>query len=185
MKIKVLTVGLVLSLMTLSSIIAIAAIEIVDAHGGDGENIHACVNMQTGALRLIRANNDCSRFPANWRPIDWGRVGPPGPPGDSRITGYEIVSDTQVSDNDSHGARAFCPPGKLPIGNGFNVNSDNIDYRTAVNVYRNSPVGSEIDGEPVEGWQVGALWDVGRGDPPSWSLSIWVICADVAPSNLP
>lgn len=58
-----------------------AVTAIVNAHGGDTSQIHACVNVANGQMRLAGANNDCSAFPEGWIPVDWAIEGPQGAEG--------------------------------------------------------------------------------------------------------
>ncbi len=58
------------------------------ANGGDTSQIHACVNLGNGQVRIVGADKDCSAFPEGWIPVDWaikgpqGIEGPPGPQGE-------------------------------------------------------------------------------------------------------
>lgn len=64
--------------------ILVSSAAVVLAHGSDVNLIHACVGKPEGFLRLISANESCKKGETA---IDWGIIGPAGPPGEPGPTG--------------------------------------------------------------------------------------------------
>lgn len=56
----------------------------VFAHGGDLNQIHACVKNNKGTLRIVDANAACDKDETS---LDWNIQGPPGPPGSGGSSG--------------------------------------------------------------------------------------------------
>ncbi len=54
----------------------LAGAGIASAHGGDTTLIHACVNKDSGGIRIVGATSHCLRSEV---PLDWNKEGPPGP----------------------------------------------------------------------------------------------------------
>lgn len=53
---------------------------VVSAHGGGPTAglVHACVNDNSGDVKIVRPDDGCKN---NWTPLDWNAVGPRGPVG--------------------------------------------------------------------------------------------------------
>lgn len=58
--------------------LATGQVGLVSAHGGDLALIHACVNDSSGTLKIVGADQGCSK---GWSPLDWNIMGPQGDPG--------------------------------------------------------------------------------------------------------
>jgi hypothetical protein len=70
--------------VTLVMVIVLVSVTAVLAHGGNLSLIHACVNKNSGAIRIVGANSTCS---LKETALDWGIVGPAGPQGDQGLQG--------------------------------------------------------------------------------------------------
>lgn len=71
-------------LLAVGILLGTGASALVSAHGGNTTLIHACVNNNMGAIRIIGPNDTCAN---NETPLDWriqgepGSIGPQGPQG--------------------------------------------------------------------------------------------------------
>lgn len=109
---------------------------LVSAHGPGPTDgiIHACVNSNSGEIRLVDADATCKN---NWVPLDWnqrgpagpqgppgpqGPTGPQGPAGEAGVAGYEIVSQEATVDFEPvnlAGLGVTCPEEKKVLGGGI------------------------------------------------------------------
>jgi hypothetical protein len=64
------------------------------AHGGDPKLVHACVNDESGAVRVVGAKDQCSKKETA---LDWsiqGPAGPQGPQGEPGVLGFYTLDIT-------------------------------------------------------------------------------------------
>ena len=73
---------LMLAVVVLAASLGVGAV--ATAHGGDTTLIHACVNKNSGGLRLVGENEECK--PAE-SALDWNIQGPVGPVGPQGLQG--------------------------------------------------------------------------------------------------
>lgn len=117
--------------------VALSAV-LVGAHGSGPADgiIHACVNSNSGEVRIVDADATCKN---NWVPLDWnqqgpegpqgppgpeGPPGPQGPVGEDGVSGYEIVSQEATVDFEPvnlAGLGVTCPEEKKVLGGGGTV----------------------------------------------------------------
>ena len=64
-----LAVGSVL-LIALGVILGQSVSSIVNAHGGDPNSLHFCVNTDNGLIIMVRGDTDCDELRGNWQPVD-------------------------------------------------------------------------------------------------------------------
>jgi hypothetical protein len=105
-------------LIVAGAVLAIAAGVSYAAIPSSSGTISACKDNK-GALKVIdaEAGQTCS---ANQQLLTWNQQGPPGQSG---VSGYEVVEADSVS-NDSTAekvAGATCPNGKVPVGGGAKI----------------------------------------------------------------
>src|SRR3990172_1289184 len=60
------------------ALLGVALTAVAYAHGSDLALIHACVNNNSGEIKIVGANETCRQ---NETPLDWNIQGPPGPQG--------------------------------------------------------------------------------------------------------
>lgn len=150
----------------------VAYAAIPDANG----NIHGCYQKNSGALRLIAADQRCRR---SERGIDWsqagqpgpsgprgpaGPVGPPGPQGVPGLVKLTTVEATTTIDNGLQAANVACPNGEVATGGGYWLGHE------ANHVTQSRPLIS-ANQTPV-GWQVIVANDRGKG-----FVVVYVTCA--------
>jgi hypothetical protein len=156
--------------------LAAAAAGALPAAPAAAQTIHACVQQQTGDVRIVAAGSAC---PRNYDPLQWSQSGPQGPAGPTGPTGpagpTPLPPQLHVQYIMTVGmgyARAFCPPEwKVTGGGGFSV--DNTPLAQSLPI-------STLDGviahdQAAIGWQVvSAVW---TADPPQ--VQTFVACARV------
>ena len=64
-----LAVGSVL-LVALGVILGQSVSSIVNAHGGDPNSLHFCVNTDNGLIIMVRSDTDCGELQGNWIPVE-------------------------------------------------------------------------------------------------------------------
>ena len=64
-----LAVGSVI-LIALGVILGQSVSSIVNAHGGDPNSLHFCVNTDNGLIIMVRGDTDCGELRGNWQPVD-------------------------------------------------------------------------------------------------------------------
>lgn len=147
------------------------------------ETINACVN-RGGAVRIVSDLNQCKTKPAAQAetPLSWSSGG--------GITGYEVVETTHAYTADilQHFTMetAFCPAGKVPLGGGATVISDE-DAAPGIGGAGLPLNGGEVrqsgpwTGENGElGWM--ALFDIDNTFlPRAFTSHTYVICAFASP----
>lgn len=155
--------------------------------------ITACVQSQTGNVRIVDAPADCK---PNESGMAWNQQGPPGPQGEpgpqgqpgekgpqgdpgpagaDGVSGYQLLQERVPF---PPGARrdmfVECPSGKKAVGGGFDV--EGLVPEDSVHIYRNYPGGFG------NGWTLVASnednWTE-RADLPG-RLRAWVVCASVS-----
>lgn len=176
-------------------LITLTSVTLVSAHGGNTALIHACVNNESGEIKIVGANSNC---PRNFRTLDWniqgpagpiGPIGPVGPQGlqgpqglpgqqgiqgiqgPAGISGLEMV--TAYSDNqDAARIDVFveCPAGKQVLGGGYSSAGDNSN----ISFVGNAPYG-------LYQWVVTAVTNDYPNVRLGWSVQAFAICANVAP----
>lgn len=99
-----------LYVMVLVIAVVLGGVNMVLAHGGDLSLIHACVNRNSGAIRIVTATSTCA---AKEYALDWGIVGPQGPKGDKGDPG--IPGEPGPAGNLAL-AGQMCPPYQAVIG---------------------------------------------------------------------
>jgi hypothetical protein len=172
-RMKVLVMVLVVAALLLAGGVALAAIP-----SGDG-TIYACYKDQNGQLRVIddEAGDTClpSETPISWN--QQGPAGPAGPPGvqgpqgDPGLSGVETVTNVVNGINfvGTTGAQASCPSGKRVIGGGAGVSP----LSTSLVLQLSAPFPNDA------GWNAHAA-NLGPFTSP-WTLTVYAICANVAP----
>ena len=100
------------------------------------QTIHACVQQNTGDLKIVAAGSAC---PRNSSPLQWNQAGPQGPAGPAGPTGATGPAgpaapaqdlDIQIYSDGGIGlARAYCPLGyKVVGGTGFAVDNTPLGH---------------------------------------------------------
>ena len=91
------------------------------AHGGDPEQVHSCVNDESGAVRVVAPDGECGKKET---PLDWsiqGPAGPQGPQGEPRVLGF--YTRHNLGGTCPSGfycpALAICDSGDAVTGGGF------------------------------------------------------------------
>jgi hypothetical protein len=122
-------------ILTVAFITVLAVPAMVSAHGAGPTPgiIHACVNENSGTIKIVGPTDECRN---NWVPLDWNAVGPPGPQGpvgpegpegppgpvgDNGVSEYEIVENSasvSLEPGEWGTVVAFCPSGKTVLGGG-------------------------------------------------------------------
>lgn len=166
--------------MTTGRILAISlaavAASALPAAPAAAQTIHACVQKQTGDLRIVAPGSAC---PRNYDPLQWNQSGPPGPPGatgPSGPTGPTGASapppELRVEIFATQGigyARAYCPPNwKVTGGAAFAVDG--------------TPIASSLPIATTDGVIAIAQWAIGwQGiatfHEPTPQVQAYVICA--------
>lgn len=155
---------------------------------GDGSVISGCYSNHTGALRIV---GDGERCRPQKTAVEWnqrGPQGPPGPIGPAGPTGPQgaqgpagpqgppgglaeraVVSSgftvPQSTLEFTYVATALCPPGKVVLGGGYEVE------QAGVNEVRES---RPQTGSGVEGWAVG----IGADEDVDVEGVVYAICAN-------
>ena len=82
---------------------------VVLAHGGDVNLIHACVNQQSGAIKIVGANGSCKQGETA---LDWAINGPAGPQGPAGAVGAQGLTGA----DGATGAQGPAGPSQPKIG---------------------------------------------------------------------
>ena len=93
------------------------------AHGGDRDLVHACVNDESGDIKVVGPNDDCKK---NETPLDWniqGLPGPQGPIGKPGVLGFYTRFNPGGACPDGFycPAIAICDLGDAVTGGGFEL----------------------------------------------------------------
>jgi hypothetical protein len=130
-----------LYLLTLVLVIILGSVTAAMAHGGDLNLIHACVNRNSGSVRIVGATSTCA---SKEYALDWGIVGPPGPQGPKGDTGDQGIQGEPGPAGNLALAGQMCPPYQAVIG--FDQNGDIIcsDIRVGF-----TPVAHNADWVPI------------------------------------
>jgi hypothetical protein len=124
--------------LTLVMVIVLGSVTAALAHGGDVNLIHACVNKNTGAIRIVGANSTCA---SKENPLDWGIVGPAGPQGPK---GDQGIQGEQGLPGNLALAGQMCPPFQAVVGFDENGNILCSDLRPGF-----TPVVQNADWTPI------------------------------------
>ena len=152
------------------------------AHGGDPDLIHACVNNNSGEIKIVGPDESCKN---NQYPLDWnieGSTGPPGPPGGPPgppgLSGYEqVTNQTTIPGNLGSGSVfsvvAQCPGGKKVLGGGIRL-SGQVSVLADLRVFESQP-------SSLTAWRAAAIYvgPVGQSSPPAGSVTLkaFAVCA--------
>ncbi len=117
------------------------------AHGGDTNLVHACVNGDSGDVRVVGSNEDCKKKET---PLDWniqGQPGPQGPIGNPGVLGFYTRYNPGGACPDGFNcvAIAVCDPGDAVTGGGFEQSVVSRDG--SISVMQSRPTSDTI-------WQV-------------------------------
>jgi hypothetical protein len=82
------------------------------AHGGDATLVHACINNNSGGVRIVGPNQACLH---NETARDWSIQGPTGPAGPSGSAGLRLV-DSIGAEVGVYGGRVFFPHWRDSVG---------------------------------------------------------------------
>jgi hypothetical protein len=151
-------------------LVATGLVTLVSAHPGSPTQgiIHACVNNNSGTIKIIDASTTCG---ANEIALDWNASGLPGTPG---VSGLETVKTTlnNVTTTTDLLATASCPAGKLVLGGGAEIlNRFNVNNRIYLKAsFPSGPTGWSAVAAVIEGADSGLF-----------SFTVYAICANVAP----
>ncbi len=90
----------------------------VFAHGGDPDLVHACVNDDSGGIRIVGPNEECK---SKESALDWPAYNPEIPPAPPVVLGFYTRYNPGVdcSDGVNCVAVAVCDPGDAVSGGGF------------------------------------------------------------------
>ncbi len=90
----------------------------VFAHGGDPDLIHACVNQDSGGIRIVGPNDACK---SKESALDWPAYDPEVPPAPPGVLGFYTRYNPGVdcSDGVNCVAVAVCDSGDAVTGGGF------------------------------------------------------------------
>ena len=82
------------SLNRITAIVALLAVALAGgvmwAFASEGEVIYACVNPNSGEIKIVNSPDDCKK---TWEPLSWNKQGPEGPPGPEGKQGPPGVCD--------------------------------------------------------------------------------------------
>jgi hypothetical protein len=167
-----------------------AAFAFAHGPGPQDEIIHACVNNNSGEIKI---GEDCKK---NWSPLDWNGVGPQGPQGEPGPQGLQgepgpqgpqgepgpqgppgafsgvrrIQLNSDSNSDDVKEVAVMCPAGTVATGGGFNINGGGFN----IAVRDSAPLASPPD--PPYGWGVTAHEIVPNDT--EWQIFAFVVCAD-------
>jgi len=127
--------------LTLVMVIVLGSVTATLAHGGDLSLIHACVNKNSGSIRIVGANSTCS---SKENPLDWGIIGPAGPQGPKGDQGIQGVQGPQGLAGNLALAGQMCPPSLAVVGFDQNGNIICSDMRIGF-----TPVAQNADWTPI------------------------------------
>jgi hypothetical protein len=100
-----------------------------------------------------------------------GPAGPQGPQGPPAASGLQLISGSGASSSNSpKSQQQNCPAGKRAIGGGGVLTGSSIN--TFLTISRPT--------DPGTGW-IAAGRESSAGNPGSWAVQTWVVCATVAP----
>jgi hypothetical protein len=111
-------------------VLSVGVTQMVLAHGGDPDAIHACVNNASGEVKIVGANDTCKN---GWTSRDWNIQGPQGATGETGATGPQGPNTTNAN--------------TLYIGSDFDANdpgstlSFGTDATTIMTLLQNGNVG--------------------------------------------
>ena len=91
---------------------------------GSGDIIHACVNNDNGAVRIVNADMECS---GNETALEWGVVGMQGAKGDAGSAGPKGETGPQGAKGDAGPAGTQGPQGAPGVGD---INTASGGYST-------------------------------------------------------
>ncbi|HET8632079.1 MAG TPA: hypothetical protein VFL91_32020, partial [Thermomicrobiales bacterium] len=144
--------------------------------------IYACVNNNSGTVRIVGAKTTCNKAETSltWNTQgprgEMGPQGPEGPRGDtgsrgqqgpSGISGYEVVFAGAMLPRSSYAGdvqhkSVTCPEGKFAIGGGFNISP-----REGIVVTESAPASNTT-------WSFGAV----NQSPGEVGAGFYVVCVD-------
>ena len=168
--------------LIIALVLVLVLIAVQGVAAGGGGVIYGCYHKTNGKLRIVRSPRQCKKTEM---PIRWNKVGPEGPPGpagkpgpqgEPGISGHEIVYlQTDLDSEPSKTATVDCPVGKLVLGGGALITPSFADPNrdTAPVVLRSSAPNGD------HGWYAKALEIGAYGF--EWHLTVYAICANVAP----
>jgi len=156
--------------------------------------IHGCYDNQSGKLRASDPEDDLPKACANgetslsWNQQgpqgvpgpqgpegpkgDTGDVGPQGPPGVSGYVRQRAFSLT--NDHDLKTVTAHCPGDKKVLGGGSSISS-------SLGAFFRGHILNDNPTTDNDGWFVMMRESSETGNDVIWSLSVYAVCADVAP----
>lgn len=176
-------------LTVLILLVAMIGLGIVYAFAqSEGTNtINACINNDSGRIRIVANGSDCH---SNEYPLDWqiqGEPGPDGPPGEG-ISNIEVVwaSSTERTIYQENKAEVYCPEGKFAIAGGGIALTESSAW-----MVESRPIGGDIpvpifspDGDHyLPNGSTNVLptgWAVGFNNG-SAGATVYVICANMVP----
>jgi hypothetical protein len=125
--------------------------------------------LKTGAVNSAKVKNASLRA-ADFAPGQIPR-GPQGPAGPAGVTGIQLISGSGVSNSTSPKTQQQdCPSGKRAVGGGAVLTG------TVTNTF----LWTSRPTDAGTGWTASGRESTG-GNPGSWAVQTWVICAAVAP----
>jgi hypothetical protein len=125
--------------------------------------------LKTGAVTSAKVKNASLRA-ADFAPGQIPR-GPQGPAGPAGVTGIQLISGSGVSNSTSPKTQQQdCPSGKRAVGGGAVLTG------TVTNTF----LWTSRPTDAGTGWTASGRESTG-GNPGSWAVQTWVICAAVAP----
>lgn len=159
--------GLLQPRVSLASLLAVGAlasalgvaVSLAGAHGGDAEQVHACVRTSNGSVRIVAADTACS---GNETARDWAIAGPQGEPGPAG-PGAAVSMGSIETDNGTVSSKSLtstCPPGTTAISAAFTLAGPDIQVTHSLRL---------LDGT---GWLVAAN---GPGGVP-WTFQLRAVC---------
>ena len=138
------------------------------AHGGDPDQVHACVNDESGAVRVVDTKDQCTRKETA---LDWSIQGPVGPQGEPGVLEFYTRQNLGGACPSGYNcpALAICDPGDAVTGGGFE-HSGTLGQQ-GVTVISSYPTADYI-------WQV----TIGNYSGEDIEFRAYARCADLTPS---
>jgi hypothetical protein len=130
------------------------------------------LQLKANAVNSAKVKNASLRS-ADFAPgqIPAGKQGPAGPAGPAGVSGLQMISGSGVSNSSSpKSEQQDCPAGKKAISGGAVITGAGTN--TFLSISRPT--------DPGTGWTATGRESTG-GNPGSWAVQTWVVCAALAP----
>ncbi len=140
------------------------------AHGGDPEQVHTCVNDESGVVRVVSPEGECSKKETA---LDWSIQGPQGPQGEPGVLGFYTRHNLGSTCPSGYycPALAICDSGDAVTGGGFEHNGTFGEQ--GITVISSYPTTDYI-------WQV----TLGNFSGEDVEFKAYARCADLTPGSI-